>query len=186
MKAASTLSAFAGDFRPGWPRDRVPVLCFRSESRNRFSRSLVTALLFLLLGYAGTSATLACQGRQFERPVLFEQRDIAAGIDAPFIVEVTIESITDGPDNSLLARARVHRWIKGVLEGDQILLAVIPWSCDRGLAVGARGIVAGAVTPTPQGRWKWTDPICARVNLIMPLGYVPESTMAIRKSLAEA
>src|SRR6185295_4804371 len=96
--------------------------------------------LFVVLDYFGPRAAFACQARQFERTLLFEERDIADGVDAPFIADVTIESIALGPDDKLVARARVQKWIKGAIEGNEIIIATVPSSCDRGFVAGARGI----------------------------------------------
>jgi hypothetical protein len=142
--------------------ERVPSSYAHLGSRS--SAALFRAIaLALLLGGTHAAPAFACQSSQFERTLLYEQRDIDAGIDAPAIVDITIETISTGPDNTLVAHTRVHRVIKGVPDGEQIILTVVPWSCDRGLIVGARGIVAGTIAPSPKGGWEIT-PIFERFS----------------------
>jgi len=109
-------------------------------------RPIILAMhVAIFVAWIGCSGALACWPG-FERTLFFEQADLAHGIDAPAIVEVTI---TDAAETNRpgywTAVARVEKVLKGQIDGSVIKIIWIPTSCDHIFRAGDRGIVIGTL-----------------------------------------
>jgi hypothetical protein len=103
------------------------------------------------LACVASNETFACYMPSLERTMFFQERDLASYLDAPVIVDVTVEAVTGMPNNRVVASARVNRAFKGIGAGGIVNISVPVTSCDRGVAVGVRGIVVGTLAPNSQG-----------------------------------
>jgi hypothetical protein len=114
-------------------------------------RLLTVALV--LVGFASTEAP-ACPGTYAESTIIFD--DIPTSLDAPVMVEVTINDmsrITD-PSGMVLAvmHARIDKVIRGGPINDKILKIITTvTSCTKGFGAGSHGIVAGTLRSDAQG-----------------------------------
>ena len=110
--------------------------------------------LVLVLMSVECSPARACYGPGGHRSIFFDDEDIAAGLDAPTIAEVTITAISAPEDywgdnrwadkSHWVVLARIIRVVKGPIDSDVIRMRVYPSSCGPfDLHVGARGIVTG-------------------------------------------
>jgi hypothetical protein len=78
--------------------------------------------------------------------IIFAEEDLASGIDAPAIVEVTITGFT-----KTAVVARVERVFKGQIDSATINIIASYTDCLLGVAIGVRGIVIGTLQRDPQG-----------------------------------
>ena len=92
---------------------------------------------------------VACIALELQRSIFFEAGDLA--VDAPIIADVSLLSKSWLPDRRLLLTARVNRIFRGRIDGNQIIITLIPTSCHLGTEVGTRGIVAGRMIRGPDG-----------------------------------
>jgi hypothetical protein len=98
---------------------------------------------------AGGDYALACRGFQWERTIFFD--DVPANIDVPAIVQVTITDMVSMEKYDQTGVARIHRVIKGPIDGQTLKIVAMPTSCGGGIAVGASGIVMGTLRRDAQG-----------------------------------
>ena len=113
----------------------------------------VWGLCFAVVSLACTQA-LACSPPG-ERSIIYEH--VPADLDAPVIVEVTIED--KGPDvidpsngvRMAVMRARVDRVVKGPIGEGALKIVTELSDCSRGFGVGSTGIVAGTLRHDAQG-----------------------------------
>jgi hypothetical protein len=121
------------------------------------------ASLGLILATSLCHVAQACRGPMFERSIFFED---VTGLDVPVIVRVEILTMLRRefpkpgvrvPDHehaerfTLIGLARVDAVIKGELGAPMIKVAARPSSCGPYFDAGVSGIVAGTLTPDPQG-----------------------------------
>jgi hypothetical protein len=98
---------------------------------------------------AGGGNALACRGLQWERTIFFDE--VSANIDVPAIVQVTITEMVTTERYDQVGVARVHRVIKGPIDGQTLKIVAMPTSCGGGIAPGASGIVMGTLRRDAQG-----------------------------------
>jgi hypothetical protein len=96
----------------------------------------------------------ACPGTYAESTIIFD--DIPTSLDAPVVVEVTINDISRITDPSGMALAVMHARIDKVIKGgpiDDKTLKIITavTSCTKGFGAGSHGIVAGTLRNDAQG-----------------------------------
>src|SRR5947209_6767454 len=92
-----------------------------------------------VLACLAIAEAFACRGPDFERTIIFD--DVPISLDAPVIVEVTINDMKDIVDSQRMRwaviNARVERVIKGPIH-DGTLKVVAPVSdCTAGFDVGS-------------------------------------------------
>jgi hypothetical protein len=103
---------------------------------------------------------LACPGPFAHTSVFYGFADLAAGVDAPVIVDVEITAVSDtdphwaGVDRShSVGFARIRRVVKGSIDGDSIRVLVYPSSCGPYDFDGGRsGLVAGTLRRNWEGK----------------------------------
>ncbi len=110
-------------------------------------RTLITAVTAgFLAACIECSGALACPVAAMMRTIIFAEEDLASGIDAPAIIEVTITDLT-----KTAAVARVEKVFKGQIDGAAINITWANTACHLGVAIGVRGIVIGTLQRDPRG-----------------------------------
>jgi hypothetical protein len=87
----------------------------------------------------------ACIDEGYADRILFEEQDVKAGLDGPFIARVTPVGGVRNGTGLWVIRARVDEVIKGSFDGDEINIAIpAVTSCGLvGVEAGVSGIVIG-------------------------------------------
>jgi hypothetical protein len=106
----------------------------------------VRLLVALVVCCGAPKSASACYGPPSERMLFFAEQDIGAGVDAPIIADVTIQSRSPFSNYEIALLVHVDRIIKGPTELSSLRIVLIPGSCDRGFDVGAKGIIFGRLT----------------------------------------
>jgi hypothetical protein len=110
-------------------------------------RGVMTVILAWLLGVCIECAgAFACPVASQMSTIIFEERDLAAGIDGPAIIEITTTGFTD-----TAIVARVEKVLKGQIGGATINIVANFSSCLLSVPVGVRGIVVGSLRRDDRG-----------------------------------
>jgi hypothetical protein len=133
------------------------------RSGSRSFRALAVSHVYLRMGkfavallaccLAGTEAR-ACFSPADSKTIFFDETDLTAGIvkDASTVIEVKIIGVRAPAEKFYSGSVgRVERVIRGTLPTETIRILWLPTSCDRELAVGDGGIVAGNVRTGSDG-----------------------------------
>jgi hypothetical protein len=116
--------------------------------------SLVTFCFIIAALNTAISPARGCYAFAMEESYFYDEQDLATGVDAPAIVEVTILQLSATASNQGVALARVERRIKGPVDGSVIAVAAAPSSCNRGFRVGATGIIVGGLRRNAEGMFE--------------------------------
>lgn len=127
----------------------------------RLGRLCVLSNVVLVVLLLKCSAADACIGST-RSSVFYDFADLAAGIDAPIILDVVVTARSDGErhwggldKNVQIGIARVRRVLKGSIASNVIKLRVYPTSCGpNDFNVGASGVVAGTLQRDPEGEFE--------------------------------
>jgi hypothetical protein len=122
--------------------------------RGRDLSALRPLTVALVLGCFASAEAPACPGTYAESTIIFD--DIPTSLDAPVVVEATINDISRITDPSGMALAVMHARIDKVIKGgpiDDKTLKIITavTSCTKGFGAGSHGIVAGTLQRDTQG-----------------------------------
>jgi hypothetical protein len=90
-------------------------------------------------------------GWDLQQAFLFTREDLARGVHAPIIADVTIVSVSRHMGRGDVLTARVNETIRGKIEGNHITMVMVLTSCHADVRRGLRGIVIGDMTRDAQG-----------------------------------
>jgi hypothetical protein len=143
--------------------------CARKSTKSVLRPIILAMHVAIFVAWMGCPNALACWPG-LEHTLFFEREDLAHGIDAPAIVEVTITDTaivteTNGP-GYWTAIAHVEKVLKGKIDGSVIKMKVmwVPSFCDYDVfRVGARGIVVGTLDRDSRGAVE----LAARVESVL-------------------